>query len=268
MKSEPRLVMDKVYHCALDDTINILEEITQKADGLKSIFDVEVMALLRQFHEKYGAKFSLYLFFEKTNGFDLRQVPERFRAQWRQNADWLKMSFHSKTRKPEDVHYYTYEEADYQTAKDDFDMIKREILRFAGPEVWDNYPRTHFWSGSKEAVRAWRDCGIDGLFYSYPGYPAMYFDDAKLKELQAMDFWYDREMGMLFLPTNIKLPCLTVEEVKKDLVASEGRRVIEIFCDDHNLQELWEHMDTAIRWAVEHGYQPAFYEEAFSWNTP
>ena len=254
---------EKVYHCGLDDTIVVLEEINQKADQLDSIFDVEILTLLKQFNQQYGAKFTLYLFYEILDGFNLSQMTDKFADQWRANSDWLKLAFHAKTRKPSVTEYYLYFDSDYKTALEDFQMIKKEILRFAGPECWDNYPRTHFWSGNKETVRAWRDCGVGGLFFSPPGFEAMYFDDKKLKELWEKDFWYDRDIGMLYITTNIKLPCQTIEEVKKDLIAAKDRNILEIFADDYNIVELKEHMETAINWADRNGFKPAFHEEVF-----
>ena len=252
-----------VFHCALDDTIDVLEEINQKAQTLNSIFDVGVLALLKEFHDHYGATFSLYLFYEKTDGFNLSQMTDKFAQEWRRNSHWLRLSFHARTRKPEVVDYYLYDHADYQTAKEDFEIIKHEILRFAGPQSWDNYPRTHFWSGTKQAVQAWRDCGVSGLFYSYPGYPAMYFDEPTLKQLWRKDFHYDCDIDMLFITTNVKLPCMTIAKVEQNLTRLTNRKIIEIFADDYNIIELKERMETALRWATENGFKPVFYDDIF-----
>ena len=254
---------DRVYHCGLDDTIDVLEEINHQAGRLQSIFEVDVMRLLQQWHDRYGTKFSLYLFYEKLGGFNLSQMTDKFAAEWQAHSDWLKLSFHARTKKPGVVDYYLYNQADYATARDDFHLIKREILRFAGPACWDNYPRTHFWSGSKEAVRAWRDCGADGLFYSYPGYSALYFDQADLHQLWHKDYWYDHDLEMLYITTNVKLPCLTLSQVKTDLARLQDRPIVEIFADDYNIIELQDSMETAIAWAVAHGFKPVFYNEVF-----
>ena len=254
---------EKVYHCGLDDTIVVLEEINQKADQLDSIFDVEVLGIIRQFHQQYGAKFTLYVFYELLDGFNLSQMTDRFADEWQANSDWLKLSFHAKTRKPSLVDYYLYFDSDYETAFEDFQMIKKEILRFAGPQCWDNYPRTHFASGNRETVRAWRDCGVGGLFYGTHEDEAMYFDIEKIKELREKDCWYDSSADMLYITTNIKLPCHTVDEVKVDLAAAKDRNILEIFADDYNIVELKEHMETAISWASQNGYRPVFHEEVF-----
>lgn len=258
----PELLKEKVYHCALDDTIDVLEEISKKADDLQSIFDVEVMGVVKKFHEEYDTKFSLYLFYEKKGGFNLSLMPDKFRKEWEENSDWLKLSFHARTKKGISPDFY-YREADYQTAQQDFQLIKNEILRFAGVKSWDNYPRTHYWSGSEEAVKAWRDCGVQGLFYSYPEYPALYFSEAKLKELWKKDFWYDPEMGLFFITTNVKLPCEPWPEVEKVLAGLEKRMIIDIFCDDYNLLELQEYLEKTIIWSLAHGYRSVFYEEVF-----
>jgi hypothetical protein len=260
---ETMVLNDRVYHCALDDTIDVLEEINQKADELDSIFDVEVMDLLKQFHEQYGAKFSLYLFYEKLGSFNLSQMTDKFTEQWQKNSDWLRMSFHSRTKKTGVVDYYLYNKSDYNVAKEDFQIIKKEILRFAGQKCWDNYPRTHFWSGNRETVKAWRDCGVEGLFFSYHGYPALYFNEEKLKQLWGKDYWYDPEMRMLYITTNIKLPCMTVDDVKKDLATLSNNKIVEIFADDYNVIELKKHMETAISWCVKNKFKPVFYDEVF-----
>ena len=261
-KDIPRMIKNKVYHCALDDTIDVLEEISRKENSLESIFDVEVMGCLKQLHNKYGTKFSLYLFYEKP-GFNLSEMTDKFYSEWQQNSSWLRLSFHARTKKPGVVDYYLYDKADYQTAKEDFQLIKKEILRFAGPESWDNFPRTHYWSGSRETVMAWRDCGVGGLFYSYPGFPAMYFDEVRLQELWQKDFWYDEETEMLYITTNVKLPGCTVSQVEKIMAGLENRKIIDIFCDDYNLLELQEQMEKAVSWASQHGYDPVFYDEVF-----
>jgi len=261
------MFMQKAYHCALDDTIDILEKITEKENNIDSIFEIEEFSLLKDLYSKYGTKFSLYLFYEKDpclyNGFNLSQMTDKFKEEWRENANWLRMSFHARTKRLPD---FPYGKADYETAKKDLEDVKSEIFRFAGSEVWENFTRTHYWSGSRAAVKAWRDCGIKGLFYQggvLPEYRSLYFTESQLKRLWNKDFWYDAELGMLYITTNVMLPGKTIEEVKERLKELEERRIIEAWCDDYNVLELKEHLEEVIRWCTQHNYQPAFYEEVF-----
>ncbi|MCD6521939.1 hypothetical protein J7K56_04150 [Candidatus Calescamantes bacterium] len=252
------MIKEKAYHCGLDDTIDIMQEIAIKKNKIKSIFEIEVLKVLKEFNKKYGTKFTLYLFYEKEN-FKLSDMPDDFKPEWEENSDWLRLSFHARTKKIPDA---PYKNASYEVAKQDFWLVKNEILRFAGESVWDNYPRTHYWTGSLEAVKAWRDCGIDGLFYSYPGYPALFFDEERLKKLWNEDFYYDKNLGLIFLPTNINL-IRSKEEISKRLKKLRNNRIIEAFCDDYNLLELKENMEMVIKWCIENKYEPAFYEEVF-----
>ncbi len=260
----PELIVPKMFHAALDDTIEVLEEIHEKRDRIDSIFEVEVMRMLQDYHRRYGAVFTLYLFYEMGD-FNLSMMTDRFREEWIANSDWLRLSFHSRTRVPAITDFYRYTERDYDTAKADFELIKGEILRFAGEPVWDNYPRTHFWSGNQETLRAWQDCGISGTFFSYPGYSAYDLSQEYLEKLWGKDYWIDPDLSLLLITTNVKLPCLSVADVAERLQALHQRdaRILEIFADDYNLVELAEHMESALAFAVEHDYQGMFYDQAF-----
>jgi len=265
------MLKEKVYHIGIDDTIDLMEEITEKASRMKSIFELETLSLLREWHIRYGTKFSLYLFYEKK-GFNLRFMTDKFRKEWQENSDWLRMSFHARTKR---VPYpdYPYGEidhqTDYRTAKKDLEDVRREVFRFAGKEVWENITRTHYWSGSRDSVKAWRDCGIKGLFISpppeviLPPLRTTYFTNAQLKRLWLKDFWYDAEFDILYITTNVMLPGKTVEEINERLGNLKGRRIIEAWCDDFNVVELKAQIETLISWCRRHNYEPAFYEDIF-----
>jgi len=134
-----------------------MEEITEKASKIKPIFEIEALSLLRNWHKKYGAKFSLYFFYE-NKGFNLRFMTHDFREEWEENSDWFRMSFHARTKR------YAYIDnpygeinhtTDYYTAKKDLEELRREVFRFAGSDVWENITRTHYWTGFRQTVKAW-----------------------------------------------------------------------------------------------------------------
>lgn len=265
-----KMIIDKVYHCALDDTIDLLEKLSMNKNDIESIFELEELSLLRKFNKLYGTKFSLYLFYEKDpcryHGFNLSKMTGKFKEQWQDNSGWLKMSFHARTKRLPD---FPYINTKYEIAKKDCEDVKKEIVRFAGIETWENITRTHYWGGSKEAVRAWHDCGIWGLFYHsgvsswLPDYRALHFSKTQLKELSKKDFWYDKDTDMLYITTNLMLPGWTVKQVKQRLEKLDKQRIVEAWVDDFNLIELKTHLEETIKWCTVHNYKPAFYEEVF-----
>jgi len=51
-------------------------------------------------HRKYGTKIHHNLYYQ-TAGFNLSQMPAKFRAEWQQNADWLRLTFHARANEPD-----------------------------------------------------------------------------------------------------------------------------------------------------------------------
>jgi hypothetical protein len=238
---------------------------------ISSIFEIKELSLLKGWNIKYGTKFSLYLFYEKK-GFNLRFMTHKFRREWRENADWLRMSFHARTKRfpyPDFPYGEIDQQTDYETAKKDLQDVRREVFRFAGTDVWESITRTHYWSGSRESVKAWRDNGIKGLFISaspqihLPPLKTTYFSKSQLENLWSKDYWYDHEFNMLYIATNVMLPGKSVLDVKNRLESLTERRIIEAWCDDYNVVELKEHIAEVIKWCSKHKYEPAFYEDVF-----
>ena len=108
----------RLFRISSDDNIVFLQEIAQSQP--ESVFDHPYLELYRRAHEKYGAKVVLNLFydnstsrgFEKDRGdFDLSMMPDCYKTEWAQNADWLKFSFHALREFPE----FPYRTADGET---------------------------------------------------------------------------------------------------------------------------------------------------------
>ena len=91
--SEPR------YRFSIDDNSFFLRDIAQK--NYASLFDCFYLKMLRDLHTKYGAKFSLNIYYTTGDDFDLPQFPDRYKGEWRDNADWLRLAFHAYANEPD-----------------------------------------------------------------------------------------------------------------------------------------------------------------------
>ena len=145
----------KCFCFTVDDNIRFLKELTQQPRD--SIFDHPYLAMYQQFHEKFGLKVQLNLFYEMPE-FDLSMVTNRYYEQFQANADWLKMSFHSQWENER-----PYEFSDYEEVYRDCKAVNDQILRFAGPEVLGKTTTVHYCRTTEEGLRAMKDTGAEGL---------------------------------------------------------------------------------------------------------
>lgn len=53
-----------VRHLSVDDVVDVFINLTDNQDHYDSIFDNEMLARFRQYHDEYDAKFSLYCFYQ------------------------------------------------------------------------------------------------------------------------------------------------------------------------------------------------------------
>lgn len=83
----------KAVHVSFDDVVWVLEDLKQNERRYESAFDNEFLAELKHMHEDYGACFTLYVF-EKADGFDIGDMPVKYRKELKENASWLKWGFH------------------------------------------------------------------------------------------------------------------------------------------------------------------------------
>ena len=73
------------YRLSIDDNIWFLRDIYQQQGNYQSLFDNPYLGFLKQVHTTYGTKIHLNLFYQ-TDGFNLSQFPDRFKAEWQANA--------------------------------------------------------------------------------------------------------------------------------------------------------------------------------------
>ncbi len=79
--------------------------------------------MLRGLHKKYGTKFVLNIYFTTADEFDLTKFPDRYRSEWRDNANWLKLAFHAHANEPANP----YIDAPPEQLIADFDKVREQI---------------------------------------------------------------------------------------------------------------------------------------------
>ena len=139
----------------MDDNIRFLKEITEK--GYQSIFEHPYLAMYRRLHEEFDLKIQLNLFYRLDN-FDLSMMSDAYYEEWKENADWLKLSFHSEL---ENVNPYAL--SGYDEVYADCKRVHEQIDRFASPRSLASTTTVHCCLTTKDGLRAMEANGVKGL---------------------------------------------------------------------------------------------------------
>lgn len=264
----------------IDDNIYCMRDIHTKQ--YKSLFDSFYMNNLRKLHRKYGIKVMLNMFYTTPeNDFTLSMFPDRYRSEWRDNADWLRLAYHSHTEFPE----RSLLTATRKSLNLEIDQIEQEILRFAGQDSLAPPTCLHWGTIDRKLLSLFVQKGTKVFCNGvWPLAKPEFLDRYQVPRdaihyLSKNDAWYDFTSGLLFASGEV---CANVlENSPEKLVsllkkASEEKNVAELlsimthepyfwpFYKDY-IPDHWERLDASFRFVVENGYKPSFpQDEPFS----
>jgi len=224
---------DKKFRLFADDNILFLADINEHKDEYKSIFDNPYLAIYKKAHDLYGAKVHINLFYQfdaearkyfspDRPDFDLSMMTDKFRDEFRANGDWLKLSFHSKSEHPGKP----YTNASAEEITRDCIQLNRELIRFAGPEVFSDCTTIHFAETTEEGTRALRSLGyraLEGDFVISSCPCGYHYPEEMVRHIMTRDFYYDPEIDISFCRTDIVLNGSTHEknmEKMRELIAN------------------------------------------------
>jgi hypothetical protein len=225
------------YRLSSDDNIIFLWDINEHKDEYRSIFENPYLAIYKKAHDRYGAKVHLNLFYEFDDKartrfsedrpyFNLSMMTDKFKEEFRANADWLKLSFHARSEEPPKP----YQFADGETVRRDCEQVHAEIRRFAGEECLSRATTVHWGEANEEGARMLRSLGygaLAGYFIPSDVAPVAYYASKELIDhIYGRDFWFDTETGILFARIDRVLNGWTLEEnlrMLKEVMASPTR---------------------------------------------
>ena len=221
----------KRYRLSTDDNILFLRDLTVNASKYRSIFDNEYLGFWRQMHETYGTKVQFNIYYQTdvitygTADFNLSMMPDKYRPEWQENSDWMRLTFHALQDHPPNP----YIKASYQEMYHDFWLVTKEIERFAGKELLSPFTTIHWGEVTLEGCRALRDSSIIGLVGYFIqdsdlGKPIVsyYLDEEKTRYLDGHDYWKDTKMDILFIKHDLVINAVEPHDIPRclDSVAS------------------------------------------------
>jgi hypothetical protein len=280
------------YRFAIDDNSFFLRDVAAKRH--KSLFQSPYLGGLRKLNRKYGTKFVLNAFYATPeNDFNLSQFPARYKPEWADNANWLKLAFHAYAEFPD----RPYQNCPPEKLAEDFDLVAEEILRFAGKAAYSPATVVHWGMVHPTAWKVLSQRGVkvlSGDFFpntgsSYTtegesfsveksgapfGYDVNYgLDNVRSEYLSRHDALKDFASGIVFSRVDIVCNNVPLEQVASALepltLDPDTAEIMDLFTHE---QYFWpsyfnyradhfQRLDAAIRFCTEHGYEPVFFHE-------
>jgi hypothetical protein len=267
----------KRFRFSIDDNIEFLKDLGLNEDKYASLFDHWYLAFWREMHQTYGTMVHINIYYQ-TDGFDLSQMPDKWKEEWRANADWLHLSFHALQDKPD----RPYRNATYPQMAHDFDLVTGHIRRFAGNEVIHNTTTTHWAECPKDAITAVRDRGIENLvaLFNYKGQDGecttgYYLPKEQCAYCDTRNAWHDHDTKLTFIRCTSVVNGLEVEAIPDylDQRASTPHtaEMVELLIHEQYFRRelsyyqptVMDKVRTALNWVTSHGYEPVFWSDGF-----
>lgn len=264
----------KRYRFSIDDNSFWLRDIaTERYD---SLFDCFYLRMLRDFNERYGAKFVLNIYYETEDGWRLPDFPDDYREQFEDNADWLSLACHAYANKPDRPYQY----ASPHNLIEDLEAVEAQIRRFAGGQSLSMPTVIHWGMVLPEALPALYEHGVRVLSGSFRrrsfGHDVHYWQDSDRCEwLARNEALKDFETGIVFSNIDLCGNTTPLEEIEPRLeeLAADPRtaEIMDLFTHEqyfwpfyHNyLPDHADRLDVMLRWVTERAYEPVFFHEAF-----
>lgn len=266
----------KKYRLSIDDNIRFMQDIAQHADQYTSLFENPFLKGLQRLHEQYQTKVHINLFYQSVDeNFTLSAFPATFKKEWKDNADWLRLSFHAYKEFPD----APYKNASFDTVKKDCDLIVNEIRRFAGYELLGPVTTVHWGEVNVEGSRAMRAAGYKGqlgYFNVDDNEPAVsyYLNVEQRRHIKKRFIWKDEAEDIIFIRSSMVLDRTNKEDIVPKMNAYHSAASGLPPYVDYLIHEQYfypdyiayqpdylEKIETAAKWAKEHGYEPAFLDE-------
>lgn len=210
--------MKKRAYFYVDDVILCLKDLTKEKP--LSLFDNSFFKGLKDAHEKYGVKVQLNLFYSQKD-FSLADVTDAYKEEFASNSDWLKFGFCAKQEGT------SYISADYETVKNDFTLVRNEVLRFATNKNFTFGTSVLGTGVSQEGCKALKDCGVKILNAISTDEETTAYNNLtsqrKAEELEVCDLFYSKDTYLYFkefLNTNDDYYGYFLNE--KELLSSNG----------------------------------------------
>lgn len=255
----------KRYNFFIDDNVFFLTELVRKRH--KSIFDSFYLDFLRSLHRKYGFKVTLNTFFHNAHdpeNFTTGELDTRYKAEFEDNSDWLRLAFHSYSEYPD----APYRDAYPEKLPEHHRLVTSEIKRYAGEKTLIEPVLMHWFDISNDASRKYiAEQGMNCFALSAERWRTV--DRSAGHHLLAR---YHYKFGQMELPLLFMVNLFPEKELLAMLesaYAEKGRDFI--LCGTHEqysypfyfnyIPEHFQRFESVVRSLTDHGYECVYFTE-------
>ena len=252
----------KSFCFTVDDNIRFLKEITE--GQYQSIFDHPYLSMYRRLHKEFGLKIQLNLFY-RTENFDLSMMSDAYLDEWKENSDWLKLSFHS-----EQENVNPYESSEYGEVYGDCKRVTEQIKRFASEAALADTTTIHYCLLTEEGLKAIEDnrvLGLLGLFGTRENPRTSYgIEESKAQKIRNGEIL---KIGKIsFASIDIVLNSFCIEEIIARLAQMSSRECIRVMIHEQYFYEDYyryqpefeKKLRSTFSFLCENGYKSSFFE--------
>lgn len=83
----------RTAHISIDDVSHVFSDLSRNADSYESIFQNSFLSHLKEMHDTYGLKVTLYSY-ETADTFSISRFPRKYHDDFINSSDWLRIGFH------------------------------------------------------------------------------------------------------------------------------------------------------------------------------
>lgn len=253
----------KNFCFTVDDNVRVFQELSEGTYA--SMFEHPYLAVYKRLHEAYGLRVQLNLFYEGKD-FDLSQMTARYRGEFLANADWLKLSFHSRQE-----NVSPYEMSSYGEVFSDCERVHQEILRFASEASLAKTTTVHYCQATEEGLRALKDNGVLGLLglYGSEGKPRSSYQNTPEEAARLRRGEVVCRDGVAYAAIDVILNCFGKEEILRQLEGLAERDLVKamiheqyFYPDYKNYQsDFEEKLAASFAFLTARGFESTFFED-------
>ena len=192
---------ERKVHISIDDTIKIFKDLTDNEQNFKSIFENDTLKFLRECNKNYGAKFSLYCFYEYGD-ISLDKCTEKFKEEFEENSEWLQFGFHSYNNSVD------YTQSSIEITKEQYESVIKHLKRIVGEKSITRLVRLERFLANRQTVNIFKECeiGIQGLLGADSiDRQNYYLENNENMKLFKKGEYFDNDIGIYFYCTDIRI---------------------------------------------------------------
>ena len=228
---------------SLDDTKGIFKYLASHKESCSNIFETRMLSFLKELHEKYKTEFTLYCVY-KDEEFNLGQVPDQYRSQFQEAAEWLHFGFHA------------FDEVDAVTGEEmkaAYQKVQKEIERITGTKRLADVVRLHRFEGNRQTCRILHELGVKAFLTADDERDSYYLSHAEKEILKETGCYRDEKEEILFYSSLTRLEhCGDIrEEIER--VCQKKWEYIAVFTHEWQMDrdDIREKMEKCCKFSLE-----------------